>query len=70
MKAGKIERPVNQITIASNFYEMLQNIEEIGSDLELGLPMGAYVSSPTLKIKEISEILNLKENKTLTTSTG
>ncbi len=54
VKAGKIERPVNQITIASNFYEMLQNIEEIGSDLELGLPMGAYVSSPTLKIKEIS----------------
>ncbi len=51
---GKIKRPINQITIASNFFETLMNIEEIGSDLEFGLPMGGYVGSPSIKVKSIS----------------
>jgi len=51
VKGGKIERPVNQITIASNFYEVLQNIEAVGEDLAFTL---SYIGSPTLKIKNIS----------------
>jgi PmbA protein len=30
---GKIARPVEQITVAGNFYEFLKNIEAVGSDL-------------------------------------
>ena len=54
VRSGKIERPVNQITIASNFYEVLKNIEAIGADLKFTLPGGGYIGSPTLKIKNIS----------------
>ena len=54
VRSGKIERPVNQITIASNFYEVLKNIEAIGEDLKFTLPGGEYIGSPTLKIKNIS----------------
>jgi PmbA protein len=50
----QIERPVNQITIASNFYEVLQNIEAVCEDLVFTLPGGSYIGSPTLKIKNIS----------------
>ncbi len=51
---GKISRPVNQITVAGNFYDMLKNIMEIGTDLKFGLPSGGYIGSPSLKIKELS----------------
>ncbi len=54
VKDGKIKRPVNQITIASNFYEVLKNIEVIGEDLEFMMPDAVYVGSPSLKIKNIS----------------
>ncbi|MCL2218038.1 MAG: TldD/PmbA family protein [Defluviitaleaceae bacterium] len=30
---GKIARPIDQITVAGNFYELLKNISEVGSDL-------------------------------------
>lgn len=33
LEGGKIIRPVEQITIAGNFYELLKNIETVGSDL-------------------------------------
>ncbi|MBU5438950.1 TldD/PmbA family protein [Tissierella sp. MSJ-40] len=52
---GKIKRPVNQITIAGNLYETLMNIEEIGNDLSFTTAMGgAFVGSPSVKIKSIS----------------
>lgn len=51
---GKIKRPVNQITIAANFFETLMNIEDIGNDLEFGLPMGGYIGSPSIKVRSIS----------------
>jgi PmbA protein len=54
VKHGKIEKPVNQITIAGNFYELLNNIEAIGDDLQFGRPSGGYVGSPTLKIKSLA----------------
>jgi PmbA protein len=43
---GELAYPVEEITIAGNLLEMLQNIEVIGNDLELRGPIAA----PTLKI--------------------
>lgn len=52
---GKIKRPVNQITIAGNFFETLTDIEDIGSDLKFEIPfIGGYVGSPSIKVKKIA----------------
>jgi PmbA protein len=55
IKNGIVERPVEQITVSGNFYELLKNIEELGSDLKFGFPSGrGYFGSPTLIVKELS----------------
>ena len=54
IKEGKIAGPVEQITVAGNYFEMLKDIEEVGSDLKFGLPGEAYIGSPSLKIKKLS----------------
>ncbi len=46
---GKIKRPINQITIAGNFFETLMDIEEIGNDLRFSMN---GVGSPTIKVKK------------------
>lgn len=51
---GKIKRPVEQITVAGNYFDMIKNIEEVGTDLKFGLPGDAYIGSPSLKIKKLS----------------
>ena len=43
--------PVEQITVAGNFFTLLNNIEEVGSDLKF--PMSS-VGSPSIVIKELS----------------
>lgn len=48
---GKITRPINQITIAGNFFELLQEIEGLGNDIKVST-LG--VGSPSIKIKELS----------------
>ncbi|SCY68855.1 TldD/PmbA family protein [Alkaliphilus peptidifermentans] len=54
VKNGQIEKPVNQITIAGNFYELLKNIEAVGNDIEFTFPSEGYVGSPTLLIKKLA----------------
>lgn len=53
---GKVQNAVNQMTIAGNFYELLNNIEAIGSDLEfsLGFMATGYIGSPSLLIRELA----------------
>lgn len=51
---GKIKRPVNQITIAGNFFEVLKNIEEVGDDLRFGIPGVSCFGSPSIKIRTLS----------------
>ena len=51
---GKIKRPVDQITIAGNFFETLMDIEAIGNDLEFSIPMFGYIGSPSIKVKKMS----------------
>lgn len=54
IEGGKIKRPIEQITVAGNYFEMLKNIEEVGTDLKFSLPGGAYIGSPSLKIKKLA----------------
>jgi PmbA protein len=48
---GKKSFPVEQITVAGNFFTLLKDIEEIGSDLKF--PMSS-IGSPSVCIKELS----------------
>ena len=46
IEKGELVFPVEEITIAGNLKDMLQNIEMIGNDLEWRSPIAA----PTIKI--------------------
>jgi len=46
IEEGKIGRPINQITLAGNLYEVLHNIEMVANDLHIK----GTVSSPSIKI--------------------
>ncbi len=48
---GNITAPVNQITIAGNFYEILNSIELVGNDLKFN---SSAIGSPSLLIKDIN----------------
>ncbi len=55
VKDGKIVGPTRQMTVAGNFFEVLQDIEEIGGDLEFSpMDFNGYIGSPSLKIKSLA----------------
>lgn len=47
---GQITRPVDQFTVAGNYFDLLYNIEEIGNDLRFN----GGISIPSLKVKRLS----------------
>jgi len=47
---GELAYPVEEITIAGNLKEMFQNIEMVGSDLELR----GRIASPTIKMSQMT----------------
>ncbi len=51
-KEGKLQ-PVEQITVAGNFFTLLKEVEEVGADLWLGIPQGSVVASPSLRIQSL-----------------
>ena len=51
IKDGKRDKPVEQITIAGNFFEMLKAVRAIGSDLTF--PQGAF-GSPSVDVGKLS----------------
>lgn len=51
IEKGKITSPVNQITIASNFYDVLNNIEIIGCDLKFN---SSAIGTPSVAVKDVS----------------
>lgn len=51
VEKGKQSRPVEQITVAGNFYELLENILEVGSDLYFA---GNGTGSPSVRVREMS----------------
>jgi PmbA protein len=52
---GKIDRPIDQITVAENFFSLLMKIEAVGSDLYFNPPSDAGATGcPTLLIRDIA----------------
>lgn len=51
IKNGKKSYPIEQITVAGNFFDVLKNIEFIGDDLEFPL---SSVGSPSVVVKSLS----------------
>lgn len=52
---GKVSRPVDQITIAGNFFKLLESVVDVGSDLEFGSPgMAGNVGCPSLIISQLA----------------
>ena len=47
---GKITTPIEQITIAGNFYNLLSDIKEIGNDLKFN---SSAIGSPSLEFDSI-----------------
>jgi len=45
---GRLGQPVVQVTVAGNFYTMLQDIAAVGSDLRFGMPQGGCYGSPSI----------------------
>lgn len=51
IRSGRIDRPVNQITVAGNFFALLKDIEATGSDLRRGA--SSFVC-PTLLLRSLA----------------
>ena len=51
VKNGKKDQPVEQITVAGNFYQLLKNIRAVGSDLTFP---GSSIGSPSVDVGEIA----------------
>ena len=51
---GKITRPVDQITIAGNFLEVLKRIELVGDDFVMSLPGAGHFGAPSVMIKKLA----------------
>ncbi len=51
VKDGKKDQPVEQITVAGNFYQMLKNIRAVGNDLTFP---GSSIGSPSVDVGEIA----------------
>jgi len=50
---GAVHRPVNQITIAGNFYEMLNGLSAVGSEYAAGGSLNGFIQTPSLLISEL-----------------
>ncbi|MGI5894667.1 MAG: TldD/PmbA family protein [Candidatus Merdivicinus sp.] len=52
---GKITKALRGFTVAGNFFDLLQSITAVGSDLKFGLPSGYTVyGSPSVLVTELS----------------
>lgn len=50
---GVCTTPVEQITVAGHFLQLMQSISAVGSDLKFGIPGGANVASPSLLVQGV-----------------
>lgn len=51
IKGGRIDTPVEQITVAGNFYQLLAEVEEIADDLYFG---SGGVGSPSVLVRGLA----------------
>ncbi len=54
VKDGKITEPVNQITVADNFFDVLLKIEDLADDVDYYAFDGSHIQSPSLLIPNVS----------------
>ena len=54
VEGGKIIRPISQITMAGNLYEMLKNIKGIGNDTKFSHPSSNYFGSPSILVGKLT----------------
>ena len=54
VRGGQKAEPVEQITVAGNFFAVLKDIVAVADDLAFGLPGGSLVGSPTIWVKVLS----------------
>ena len=47
---GKRGKAINQMTVAGNFFELLKDIEDVGTDMKFSL---SAVGSPSILIKKL-----------------
>lgn len=50
---GEVVRPIEQITISSNFYDIIKNIEDIGSDIKYEISGNGTMASPSILIRNL-----------------
>ena len=53
IKDGKIDRPLNQITISGNFFELLKNIKDIANDIKFSF---SSVGSPSIMVEGLKVV--------------
>lgn len=54
IEGGKIGKPVNQITIADNFFDILMKVEVIGNDVNYFDLDASHIQSPCLLIPDVA----------------
>lgn len=52
-EGGELKGPITGFTVAGNFLAMLKEVEAVGDDLRF-FPEGAYIGTPSLRIRELS----------------
>ena len=55
IKDGKIDRPLNQITISGNFFDLLKNIEDIANDIKFSF---SSVGSPSIMVEGLKVVVD------------
>jgi len=51
---GQTTAPVEQITIAGNFFTLLKEIEAVGGDFRFGMPGGGNMGAPSVLVRGLS----------------
>ena len=55
IKDGKIDKPLNQITISGNFFDLLKNIKDIASDIKFSF---SSVGSPSIMVEGLKVVVD------------
>ena len=53
IRDGKLAEPVKSFTIAGNFFELLKNIDTLGSEIDLRAPGFSRVAAPDLLVRDL-----------------
>lgn len=55
IEGGNLTKPISSFTIAGNFFELLENIENIANNLKMDIPVGTTVfGSPSVLVSSLS----------------